>query len=41
MNNPYFKLCFKDTDPLDSEFQTVSLEIFGPMLMNQKQIEGV
>jgi exodeoxyribonuclease V gamma subunit len=34
----YYQLCFKNTNPLDSEFQRVSKKIFGPLLMHQSEI---
>jgi exodeoxyribonuclease V gamma subunit len=34
----YYQLCFKNTSPLDSEFQRVSKKIFGPLLMHQSEI---
>jgi len=37
--NDYYRLCFKDTDPLDSEFMKNSEEIFGPLLKNRKELE--
>jgi exodeoxyribonuclease V gamma subunit len=35
----YFRLCFRDTDPLDSEFQEIATETFGPLLASQKGVE--
>ncbi len=34
----YYKLCFRDIDPLDSEFQNAAIEIFGPLLASQNDI---
>jgi exodeoxyribonuclease V gamma subunit len=31
-NNPYYALCFGDTDPLDDDFEAVSLAVFAPLL---------
>jgi len=30
--DPYFRICFQDTDPLDEAFHELSLSIFGPIL---------
>jgi exodeoxyribonuclease V gamma subunit len=35
----YYQLCFGNTDPLDSEFQHIAEEVFGPLLEHQKEIE--
>ncbi len=37
--DPYYQLCFGNTDPLDSEFQRIAEEIFRPFLGHQKEIE--
>ena len=34
----YYDLCFKDTDPFDSEFQHASEKVFNPLLAHQKEI---
>jgi len=34
----YYQLCFGNIDPLDSEFQDISEEIFFPILGNEKRI---
>jgi exodeoxyribonuclease V gamma subunit len=34
----YYQLCFRNTNPIDSEFQRVSNKIFGPLLMHQSEI---
>jgi exodeoxyribonuclease V gamma subunit len=36
----YYQLCFTNTDPLDSEFQDMAGEVFGPLLDHQKEIEA-
>ena len=36
----YYQLCFANTDPLDSEFQDIAEEVFGPLLEHQKEIEA-
>jgi len=30
--DPYFDLCFRETDPMDYEFEKISLEVFDPIL---------
>jgi exodeoxyribonuclease V gamma subunit len=35
-DDPYYNLCFRNDDPLDSEFVRLSEEIFGPYLAHQK-----
>ncbi|RJR42707.1 MAG: exodeoxyribonuclease V subunit gamma [Desulfobacteraceae bacterium] len=30
--DPYYRLCFSSGDPLDSEFEKLSLDVFGPLL---------
>ncbi len=35
----YYQLCFGNTDPLDSEFQHIAEEVFGPLLEHQKEIQ--
>lgn len=37
----YFHLCFRHTDPLDSEFREIAQEIFGPVLRRQKEIKVI
>ena len=32
----YYQLCFKNSDPIDDEFQDLAMEIFGPMIEVQK-----
>ena len=34
----YYQLCFRNTDPLDSEFQDISEEVFVTLLRNEKRI---
>jgi exodeoxyribonuclease V gamma subunit len=34
----YYQLCFRNTNPMDSEFQRISKKIFGPLLMHQSEI---
>ena len=34
----YYQLCFKNTNPIDQEFQRISKKIFGPLLMHQSVI---
>ena len=34
----YYRLCFRNTDPIDPEFQRISKEIFGPLLNHQSEI---
>jgi len=36
--DPYYQLCFGNTDPLDSEFQVIAKEVFGPLLRNEEAV---
>jgi exodeoxyribonuclease V gamma subunit len=36
--DPYYQLCFSNTDPLDSDFQSLSEEVFRPVLEHQREI---
>jgi len=36
--DPYYQLCFGNTDPLDLEFQRIAEEVFRPFLEHQKEI---
>jgi exodeoxyribonuclease V gamma subunit len=38
--DPYYRLCFGDTSPLDSEFKVIAEEVFGPLLQNQEEIKA-
>ena len=33
----YYDLCFRNTDPLDQEFERVALDVFGPQLSALKE----
>ena len=35
----YYRLCFRNTDPLDAEFQESAEEIFGPLLEQQRETD--
>jgi exodeoxyribonuclease V gamma subunit len=35
--DPYYRLCFKTVDPIDSAFMTLSEVIFGPFLAHQRE----
>lgn len=35
----YYRLCFRNTDPLDLEFEKTAIEIFRPLLEHQREIE--
>ncbi len=35
----YYHLCFGRIDPIDSEFQHIAIEVFGPILRAQVDIE--
>ena len=37
--DPYHQLCFRNTDPLDSEFRRIAEEIFRPLIGHQREIE--
>ena len=34
----YYRLCFKNTDPLDSEFQDIAVNVLGPLIDHEKEI---
>lgn len=34
----YYQLCFRNTNPVDSDFQKISKKIFSPLLMHQSEI---
>jgi len=34
----YYQLCFGNTDPIDSEFQHMAEEVFGPLIEYQRQV---
>jgi exodeoxyribonuclease V gamma subunit len=36
--DPYYHLCFRDTDPLDDEFRRLALDLFGPLLSHEKEL---
>jgi len=38
--DPYYQLCFGNTDPIDSEFKRIAEEIFGALIEHQKGIKG-
>ena len=38
--DPYYDLCFRDTDPLDDEFMEIAEAVFGPMTAFQKELRG-
>jgi exodeoxyribonuclease V gamma subunit len=38
--DPYFNLCFKGQDPLDTAFQDLSIGIFKPLLACQEEIKS-
>jgi exodeoxyribonuclease V gamma subunit len=35
----YYQLCFRNTDPLDSQFEKTAMDIFKPLLAHQKEIQ--
>jgi exodeoxyribonuclease V gamma subunit len=35
--DPYFDLCFRNTDPLDEEFQQTARAVFEPLLSTLKE----
>jgi len=37
--DPYYQLCFRNTDPLDSEFQRIAEDVFRPLIEHQKEME--
>jgi exodeoxyribonuclease V gamma subunit len=36
--DPYYHLCFRDTDPLGDEFRRLARELFEPLLAHQKEV---
>jgi len=36
--DPYYHLCFRDTDPLDDEFRRLAIDLFEPLLAHQKEV---
>jgi exodeoxyribonuclease V gamma subunit len=38
--DPYFDLCFRNTDPLNEEFQQTARVVFGPLLSALKEVEA-
>jgi exodeoxyribonuclease V gamma subunit len=36
-DDPYFCLCFSKVDPLDEEFRELAVEVFGPVLRNERK----
>jgi exodeoxyribonuclease V gamma subunit len=36
--DPYYRLCFRDTDPLDDEFQRLALDLFEPLFSHRKEV---
>ena len=34
----YYQLCFRNTDPLDSEFRRIAEEVFRPLIAHQREI---
>jgi exodeoxyribonuclease V gamma subunit len=34
----YYQLCFRNMDPLDSEFEKMARDVFKPLLEHQKEI---
>ena len=36
--DPFYQLCFRNTDPLDSEFRRIAVDVFTPLIEHQKEI---
>jgi len=36
--DPFYQLCFRNTDPLDSEFRRIAEEVFKPLIEHQREI---
>jgi exodeoxyribonuclease V gamma subunit len=36
---PYFSLCFRNVDPLDTEFEGIAEEIFAPLIAHQRDLQ--
>ncbi len=37
--NAYYRLCFRDKDPIDSEFERLAMMIFRPLLERRKKVD--
>jgi exodeoxyribonuclease V gamma subunit len=37
-DDPYFRLCFGTSSPLDKEFRETALAVFGPLLRHRERI---
>jgi exodeoxyribonuclease V gamma subunit len=38
-DDPHYQLCFRNMDPMDSEFQRIALEVYEPLFTHQKEVE--
>ena len=38
--DPYYRLCFGNTNPLDSEFKMIAEKVFGPLLQQQEEMKA-
>ncbi len=36
----YYSLCFRNSNPIDSEFQEIALEVYEPMIESQRKVKG-
>jgi exodeoxyribonuclease V gamma subunit len=37
-NDPYYDLCFRQSEPLDEAFEDIAVRIFSPLLAHSKEI---
>jgi exodeoxyribonuclease V gamma subunit len=37
-NDPYYDLCFRQSEPLDEEFEDIAVRVFSPLLAYSKEI---
>ena len=37
-NDPYYALCFRQSEPLDQAFEDIAVRVFSPLLAHSKEI---
>jgi len=40
MEDLYYTFCFRNVDPIDSEFRDTALAVFGPIVVSQRKVEN-
>ena len=40
MEDQYYTLCFRNVDPIDSEFRDTAIAVFGPIVASQRKVEN-